>query len=292
MKLPALLVLGVFALLSAGNLGAQPKIELNEPEKQIAARLKGLRAVPDAQRGAATTQIALDIRQLPADAAKLQLALGLAGLSTEGDFGHETLQAVAVTLAGALREQPAYSSETAYSELAQLVRYEHVDVTLDNAPMKTAMAQLEADDRDRQNADLTLNAIDGKSWRLHDLRGHVVMVNFWATWCPPCRKEMPDLDALYRQFKDKGLVILAVSDEDSAKVTTYLAAHPVSYPVLLDPDRKVNKLFHVEGIPKTFIYDRDGKLAAQSIDMRTRGQFLELLSRAGLAVNGDTGGQP
>ena len=104
----------------------------------------------------------MDIRQLPADAAKLQLALGLAGLSTEGDFGHETLQAVAVTLAGALREQPAYSSETAYSELAQLVRYEHVDVRLDNAPMKTAMAQLEADDRDRQTADLTLNAIDGK----------------------------------------------------------------------------------------------------------------------------------
>jgi len=110
----------------------------------------------------------------------------------------------------------------------------------------------------------------------------VVLVNFWATWCPPCRKEMPDLEMLYRQFKDQGLVILAISDEVESKVRPFVAEQKVTYPILLDPGRKVNDLFQIEGIPKTFVYDRSGKLVAQSIDMRTRRQFLEMLAQAGL----------
>ncbi|HUI43423.1 MAG TPA: TlpA disulfide reductase family protein, partial [Terriglobia bacterium] len=106
--------------------------------------------------------------------------------------------------------------------------------------------------------------------------------NFWATWCPPCRKEMPDLETLYNRFKDQGFVILAISDEDSSKVQPFIADHHVTYPVLLDPGRKVNGLFEIEGIPKSFVYDREGKLVAQSIDMRTQKQFLEMLSQAGL----------
>ena len=93
---------------------------------------------------------------------------------------------------------------------------------------------------------------------------------------------MPDLEALYRRFKDQGLVILAISDEEAAKVKSYLAEKPVTYPVLLDPGRKVNDLFLINGIPKSFVYDRKGKLVAQSIDMRTQKQFLEMLGQAGL----------
>jgi peroxiredoxin len=77
-------------------------------------------------------------------------------------------------------------------------------------------------------------------------------------------------------------VILAISDEEADKVRRFIAEHKVSYPILLDPGRKVNELFRVEGIPKTFVYDRDGWLVAQAVDMRTRSQFLELLARAGL----------
>jgi thiol-disulfide isomerase/thioredoxin len=109
-----------------------------------------------------------------------------------------------------------------------------------------------------------------------------VVLNFWATWCPPCRKEMPDLEKLYQQFKDQGLVILAISDEDAGKVKPFIAQQKVTYPILLGPGRKVNELFQIEGIPKTFVYDRTGKLVAQSIDMRTRRQFLEMLAQAGL----------
>jgi len=109
-----------------------------------------------------------------------------------------------------------------------------------------------------------------------------VVVNFWATWCPPCRKEIPDLEALYGRFKDRGLVILAISDEDAGKVQPFVKERKMSYPVLLDAGGAVNKLFRVDGIPKTFVYDREGKLAAQSIDMRTMKQFLEMLQAAGL----------
>jgi len=144
------------------------------------------------------------------------------------------------------------------------------------------MAGLEADDAQRQRADFTLTDLQGKAWHLKDLRGPIVLVNFWATWCPPCRKEMPDLQSLYAQFKNQGVVVLSIPDEESAKVSPFVAERDITYPVLLDPGRKVNEEFKVEGIPKSFVYDRDGKLVAQSIDMRTKGQFLQMLAQAGL----------
>ena len=167
-------------------------------------------------------------------------------------------------------------------ELASLVRYEHVQATVDAPQFAAAVAKLESDDAKREHAEFTLNDLQGKAWSLKDLRGKVVLLNFWATWCPPCRKEMPDLEALYLRFNDQGLVILAVSDEDAAKVSPFLAERSITYPVLLDPGRKVNEQLQIEGIPKSFVYDRSGKLVAQSIDMRTQRQFLEMLSQAGL----------
>src|ERR1051326_9369182 len=144
------------------------------------------------------------------------------------------------------------------------------------------MAILQHDDDTRQKADFTLTDLAGKNWTLSSLRGKGVLVNFWATWCPPCRKEMPDLESLYQQYSEKGLVILAISDEETAKVKPFIDERKITYPVLLDPGRKVNDLFRIAGIPKSFVYNRDGKMVAQSIDMRTRHQFLEMLGQAGL----------
>ena len=250
-------------------------------EKPIYDRIHTLRSLPDDQRPAATKDLALKIRQLPASPGKQALAIQLAHLVTEGDPGHDTLQQTSTTLAVTLREQPS-APEDSYVTLAQLVRYEHVDATLDHPQFRKALAKLDADDQRRQNADFTLTDLSGKSWSLHELRGKVVLVNFWATWCPPCRKEMPDLDSIYQEFRGKGLVILAVSDEDRATVAPFIAGQKVSYPVLLDPGRVVNDLFAVQGIPKSFVYDRTGRLAAESIDMRTRKQFLGMLALAGL----------
>jgi peroxiredoxin len=274
-------------LAAPSRLPAQhEQVSLSAQEKPIMQALHGLRSLPDDARARETRKLALDIRALPVGGNKLALANGLANLSTEGDFGHDTLQEVATTLAAALAEHPAPEERgepaMAYLELAQLVRYEHVQASVDSPQFGKAMAELEADDQKRQQADFTLTDLEGKTWSLKSLQGKVVLVNFWATWCPPCRKEIPDLESLHKQFEKQGLVILAISDEDVSKVKPFIAAQGVSYTVLLDPGRKVNILFHVMGIPKTFIYDRSGKLAAESIDMRTRQQFLGLLAQAGL----------
>jgi peroxiredoxin len=258
----------------------------NKQEKPIANQIRGLRGLPDDVRARTTKNLAIEIRQLPVTPNKLRLANDLANLSTEGDFGRDTLQEVATTLATALREQPVQAKQgqppRPYVELAELVRYEHVQASLDDPQFAAAISKIEADNEHRQQADFTLADLRGKTWTLKEQRGKVVVVNFWATWCPPCRKEMPDLETLYKQFKDQGLVILAISDEDAGKVAPFIAEQKVTYPILLDPGRKVNELFQIEGIPKTFVYDRSGKLVAQSIDMRTRRQFLEMLAQAGL----------
>jgi len=286
----------------------QKQVVWSANEQPLADQIHGLRSLADDVRAGTTKDLALKIRKLPATENKLRLAVGLAGLSTEGDFGHDTLQEVATTLAETLRERPvpwaepkdseagskAAAREPAYPyiELASLVRYEHVEVSLhdvslndnhnDDEQFRAAMARLEEDDRKREHPRFALQDLSGKTWTFAELRGKVVLVNFWATWCPPCRKEMPDLETLFERFRSKGLVVLGISDEEAAKVEPFIRERKVSFRVLLDPGRKVNEMFVVEGIPKSFVYDREGKLVAQSIDMRTQKQFLEMLGKAGL----------
>ncbi|HWF07134.1 MAG TPA: TlpA disulfide reductase family protein [Bryobacteraceae bacterium] len=276
----------VFALAAVFIPAQQQKIDWTAAEKPILGQVKTLRELPDEKRAAVTKDLALRIRKLPQSAGREELAIELSNLVTEGDPGRDTLQETADTLAFVLREQPM-NNDDPYRTLAQYVRYEHLDPSgwfRGVAPerYRTAMAALEAEDAWREKLDFTLTDLDGKSWTLRQLSGNVVLVNFWATWCPPCRKEMPDLDAIYKELSGKGLVILAISDENRAVVVPFLAEHKVSYPILLDPGRKVNNDFIVQGIPKTFVYDRAGHLAAQSIDMRTKRQFLEMLRAAGL----------
>jgi peroxiredoxin len=302
-----ILVAMLVTLMTFGlQLASAQKKEIvwSADEKPLADQIHGLRKLADDVRAGTTKDLALKIRKLPPTENKLRLAEGLAGLSTEGDFGHDTLQEVATTLADTIRERPLPWAEPAerkssdagndaaprapaypYIELATLVRYEHVEAPLyfnNDEQFRAAMAQLEADDRKREHPEFTLRDLSGKSWTFAELRGKVVLVNFWATWCPPCRKEMPDLETLYGRFESKGLVVLGISDEEAAKVEPFIRERKVSFPVLLDPGRKVNEMFVVDGIPKSFVYDREGKLVAQSIDMRTQKQFLEMLGKAGL----------
>jgi|SRR5450631_2794043 len=274
--LPALVV-----FLSSALFAQDKPIVWSDQEKPIVEQLHNIRKLPDDARVSTTKNLAREIRQLPVVPNKLTLAMALASRATEGDFGHDTLQEVATTLADAIKEQPP-KDQGDYLELASLVRYEHVNATVDSPQFAAAMAKLEADDQHRNEANFTLTDLNGKAWTLKDLRGKVVLVNFWATWCPPCRKEMPDLEVLYRRFGPQGLVVLGISDEDAAAVSPFIAKQGTTYPILLDPGRKVNDLFQIDGIPKTFIYGRDGKIVAQSIDMRTQKQFLEMLAQARL----------
>lgn len=273
-------------LLLVLTCAAQQKVVWSDQEKPIADQIHNLRKLDDTTRARTTKELALQIRKLPAVPNKLRLADGLANLSTEGDFGKDTLQEVTTTLADVLRKMPPKGKpgepSDPFVELASLVRYEHMKAECHDPQFAEAMANLEAADAKRQSIDFTLTDLQGTPWHLRDLKGKVVLVNFWATWCPPCRKEMPDLQALYDKYKEQGFLVLSISDEESAKVVPFINERKITYPVLLDPGRKVNDAFEVMGIPKSFVYDREGKLVAQSIDMRTRNQFQEMLAQAGL----------
>lgn len=231
-------------------------------------------------------KIALDIRTLPPGKNKLSLADGLCHLSTEGDAGAEALQAVADTLAKSLAETPIPAKgdrpPMPYIDLANLVRYENVKTTLDDPLFAKAQQILIAQDAEVEKVDFTLRDLHNKKVTLSDLRGKIVMVNFWATWCGPCRLEMPDLDLLYKHFQPQGLVVLSISDEDAFKVGSFFATSTYHPTVLLDPGGKVHKEFHIEGIPRTFLFDRQGKLVAEAIDQRTQRQFLQMLSKTDL----------
>jgi len=107
--------------------------------------------------------------------------------------------------------------------------------------------------------DFTLKSNQGKNLRLEEYRGQVVMLNFWASWCGPCRQEMPLMENIYNKYQDLGFTILAVNvDEDSADADRFLKSVPVSFPVLYDNDSKVSEMFSVDAMPTTVMIDRDG----------------------------------
>lgn len=108
--------------------------------------------------------------------------------------------------------------------------------------------------------DFTLKSKSGENVRLEDLRGQVVMLNFWASWCGPCRQEMPHLEALFQQYEKFGFTLLAVNvDENSALADDFLKDVPVTFPVLYDNTSVVSKLYSVDAMPTTVLIDRDGK---------------------------------
>lgn len=109
--------------------------------------------------------------------------------------------------------------------------------------------------------DFTLKSNQGENIKRSDLLGEVVMINFWATWCGPCRKEMPALDKLYQRYESAGFTVLGVNVEtDVEEVDQYLAKNPVSFPVLYDVDSIASKAFNVKAMPTTVFLDRDGNV--------------------------------
>ena len=112
-----------------------------------------------------------------------------------------------------------------------------------------------------KSKDFTLASNTGKNIRLSDLKGKVVMVNFWASWCGPCRQEFPLLDEMYKRYQPAGFELLGVNIEPKKKDADKLLKQiPVSFPILYDTEQKVSELYEVAAMPTTLIIDKNGKV--------------------------------
>ncbi|HEX9627727.1 MAG TPA: TlpA disulfide reductase family protein [Acidiferrobacterales bacterium] len=114
---------------------------------------------------------------------------------------------------------------------------------------------------DPRPAPLSLRELNGDTRQLADFRGRVVLVNFWATWCPPCIKEMPSMQRLHERFAERGFAVLAVNmGETEAEVRAFLTRVPVSFPILLDADGVALKAWKVFAFPTSYVVDADGRI--------------------------------
>jgi len=114
--------------------------------------------------------------------------------------------------------------------------------------------------------DFTLASLDGSRKSLSSYKGKLVFLSFWATWCGPCKEELPSIQALYRRLADKGFVVVAVDlGEGQQKVTQFVKQHNLTFPVLLDSDAAVGSAFGASSIPTNYLIDRSGRVIARVV---------------------------
>ncbi|HKJ38544.1 MAG TPA: TlpA disulfide reductase family protein [Anaerolineales bacterium] len=109
--------------------------------------------------------------------------------------------------------------------------------------------------------DFELQTITGETIKLSDLRGQAVLVNLWATWCPPCRAEMPAIEKVHNEYKDDGLVVLAVNmtyQDTASNIAPFLDEYGLTFPILLDVNNSVGTAYQLRSLPSSFFIDRDG----------------------------------
>ena len=126
---------------------------------------------------------------------------------------------------------------------------------------------------------------NGKEMKLSDYKGKVILLNFWATWCPPCRKELPDLSTLSTELKDKDFKMIGVSVDDNQEVlNSFLKTNNLSYTVVFEPNELVAKYMTSAGqnqnvVPQTYIIDKNGKVVEAIMGSRSKADFLSLINK-------------
>lgn len=127
--------------------------------------------------------------------------------------------------------------------------------------------------------DFTLETVEGNSISLKDYRGQVVLINFWATWCPPCRAEIPDLQSTYLERREDGFVVLGLNVEESrAVVQQFMDEVEMTYPVLLDEGGEVLQTYRANGLPMSVIVDPEGVIQVRHVGYLTAGQLEDYLA--------------
>lgn len=124
----------------------------------------------------------------------------------------------------------------------------------------------------------TLTTFSGQEISLESLRGQVVIVNIWASWCNPCKEEAPDLEAFYRAYKDRGVVVLGVDYVDTeTEARAYLAQFNITYPNGPDLGTRIYQAFRSSGVPETYIIDQNGKMVKTIIGVTTQAQLAAIV---------------
>ena len=133
--------------------------------------------------------------------------------------------------------------------------------------LSTACGQLrEVAEVGKPAPNFTLVDTKGKTWNLSELKGQVVFVNFWATWCPPCREEMPSMEALYTSMPaDKFKMLAILSNDEPAIADKFAAQIGFTFPILIDPENKASQAYGLTGVPESYIIDKHGILREKVI---------------------------
>jgi cytochrome c biogenesis protein CcmG/thiol:disulfide interchange protein DsbE len=152
-------------------------------------------------------------------------------------------------------------------------------IVLSKVPAETVAARVDRSPLPRRGfaaPDFTLDTLDGQTITLSDLQGQVVLINFWASWCLPCREEMPAIQRVYEQYRDQGFVVLAVNlQEQDAHVAAFVDQLELTFPVLMDRDGDVFDRYRIMALPSTFFVDRAGVIQDLAVGGLLSQAFIE-----------------
>ncbi len=166
------------------------------------------------------------------------------------------------TQAGTSRaaQQPAPAMTDATLSTGNTARAEELDSLTD----RTAEAT-KGDLTGLTAPNFILPALDGRQIALHELRGNIVVMSFWATWCPPCRRELPMLELIHQKLADRGVVVLGINTEDKATARAYVDSKGYGFQTVVDETGEAGRLYNVEALPTLLVLDRQGKVVAHFV---------------------------
>lgn len=152
-------------------------------------------------------------------------------------------------------------------------------IVLSAQPAGETAAEAPAPQKGFLAPDFMLSTLDGETYTLSELKGSAVLVNMWATWCPPCRAEMPAIESMYREYKDRGFVVLAVNNtfqDNIADIPAFAFEHALTFPILLDTNGDAARAYQVRSLPSSYFINRQGVITEVVIG----GPMSEALLRA------------